>query len=74
MRWSKTGNSHKTIGKVFLQSGKCEGDFFVKRGLERFSCKLAHHQYDYELKNFNGEHFYILDKTKGIPEELQNSV
>ena len=57
-----------------LQAILRDKDFFVKRGLERFSCKLAHHQYDYELKNFNGEHFYILDKTKGIPEELQNSV
>ena len=46
-------------------------DFFVKRGLSRYACKLDHSQYDYELKNFNGNHYYILDKSKGIPENFQ---
>jgi hypothetical protein len=26
------------------------------------------------LKNFNGEHFYILDKSKGIPEHIAQSI
>ena len=29
-------------------------DFFIKRGIQRFACKLDHSYYDYELKNFNG--------------------
>ena len=54
-----------------LQQILRDEEFFLKRGLERFKCKLAHTDYDYELKNFNGEHVYILDKSKGIPEHLQ---
>ena len=49
-------------------------DFFVKRGLSRFACKLAHSDYDYELKNFNGDHVYILDKSKGIPEHMTGKI
>lgn len=49
-------------------------DFFVKRGLSRFSCKLAHTDYDYELKTFNGEHYYILDSTQGIPEHFKDNM
>ena len=54
-----------------LQEILRDEEFFLKRGLERFKCKLASTDYDYELKNFNGEHIYILDKSKGIPEHLQ---
>lgn len=50
-------------------------DFFIKRGVSRFKCKFSNHNlYDYELKNFNGDHIYILDKNKEIPEELLQSV
>lgn len=56
-----------------LQAILRDEDFFVKRGLSRFACKMSHTHYDYELKNFNGNHYYILDKTKGIPEELQKA-
>lgn len=57
-----------------LQEILRDKDFFVKRGLSRFSCKLDHSLYDYELKNFNGEHYYVLDKSKGIPPELEQQV
>ena len=57
-----------------LQEILRDKDFFVKRGLSRFACKLDHSLYDYELKNFNGEHYYILDKSKGIPPELEQQV
>jgi hypothetical protein len=30
--------------------------------------------YDYELKNFNGEHYYVLDKSKGIPDRLAKEI
>lgn len=53
-----------------LQSIVSDKDFFLKRAVERFDCKLKHHEYDYELKNFNGEHVYILDESKGIPEDF----
>ena len=46
-------------------------DFFVKRGLSRYACKLDHSMYDYELKNFSGDHYYILDQNKGIPENFE---
>ena len=46
-------------------------DFFIKRGLSRYACKLDHSMYDYELKNFSGNHYYILDKSKGIPENFE---
>ena len=46
-------------------------DFFVKRGLSRFACKLDHSLYDYELKAFNGNHYYVLDASKGIPDGLE---
>lgn len=46
-------------------------DFFIKRGLDRFACKLDHSDYDYELKNFNGEHIYLVDRSHGIPSHLQ---
>lgn len=57
-----------------LQEILRDKDFFVERGLSRFTCKLDHSLYDYELKNFNGEHYYILDKSKGIPPELEQQV
>ncbi|MBO5130848.1 MAG: hypothetical protein J6B61_01170 [Romboutsia sp.] len=57
-----------------LQEILRDKDFFVKRGLSRFACKLDHSLYDYELKNFNGEHYYVLDKSKGIPTELEQQV
>ena len=58
-----------------LQEILRDKEFFVKRGLTRFACKFSNHNlYDYELKNFNGEHVYILDKSKGIPEELQGKI
>lgn len=57
-----------------LQEILRDKDFFVKRGLSRFACKLDHSLYDYELKNFNGEHYYVLDKSKGIPPELEQQV
>lgn len=57
-----------------LQEILRDKDFFVKRGLSRFECKLSHPEYDYELKNFNGEHYYILDKSKGIPEHIANQI
>lgn len=44
-------------------------DFFLKRGINRFKCKLDNHDYyDYELKCFNGDHKYILDSKSGLPE------
>ena len=58
-----------------LQEILRDKDFFVKRGFERFQCKLADPAYyDYELKRFNGEHFYIFDKSKGIPDYLQQHI
>ena len=57
-----------------LQEILRDKDFFVKRGLQRFQCKLDHTDYDYELKNFNGQHYYILDKSKGIPEHVSRQI
>ena len=57
-----------------LQEILRDKDFFTKRGITRFECKLGHSDYDYELKNFNGNHIYILDKSKGIPEHLAKLV
>ena len=57
-----------------LQEILRDKDFFVKRGLSRFACKLDHSLYDYELKNFNGEHYYVLDKSKGIPDRLAKEI
>lgn len=57
-----------------LQDILRDPDFFVKRGLSRFACKLAHTDYDYELKNFNGDHIYVLDKSKGIPDHIAQSL
>lgn len=57
-----------------LQTILRDKDFFVKRGLQRFQCKLDHQSYDYELKNFNGEHYYILDKKQGIPDHIAQNV
>ena len=57
-----------------LQTILRDRDFFVKRGLEHFKCKLEHTDYDYELKNFNGDHYYILDKSKGIPEHIEKGL
>lgn len=57
-----------------LQEILRDEDFFVKRGLSRFQCKLSHSDYDYELKNFNGEHIYVLDSTKGIPEHIAKQI
>ena len=57
-----------------LQEILRDKDFFVKRGLQRFACKLSHTDYDYELKNFNGQHYYILDKSKGIPEHIARHI
>ena len=58
-----------------LQEILRDEEFFVKRGLYRFACKFSNHNlYDYELKNFNGEHIYVLDKSKGIPDELQGKI
>lgn len=57
-----------------LQEILRDKDFFIKRGLSRFACKLDHGYYDYELKNFNGDHVYVLDKSKGIPEEIASKV
>ena len=57
-----------------LQEILKDEDFFIKRGLSRFKCKLEHSSYDYELKNFNGEHIYILDANKEIPEHIANNV
>lgn len=53
-----------------LQSIIADKNFFLKRAINRFNCKLKHDEYDYELKNFNGEHIYILDESKGIPEDF----
>lgn len=57
-----------------LQEILRDKDFFVKRGIKRFACKLDHQYYDYELKNFNGNHIYVLDKSKGIPEDVAQSI
>ena len=57
-----------------LQTILRDKDFFVKRGLKRFQCKLDHNSYDYELKNFNGEHYYILDKKQGIPDHIAQNI
>ena len=57
-----------------LQTILRDKDFFVKRGLQRFQCKLDHGSYDYELKNFNGEHYYILDKKQGIPDHIAQNI
>ena len=57
-----------------LQTILRDPDFFIKRGLERFKCKLDHADYHYELKNFNGEHVYIFDKSEGVPEHLQKHI
>ena len=57
-----------------LQEILRDEDFFIKRGIQRFKSKLRDEVYDYELKNFNGEHVYVLDKTKGIPEELKQQL
>ena len=58
-----------------LQEILRDKDFFIKRGLQRFKCRFSNHNlYDYELKRFNGDHVYVLDKSKGIPPELQDSV
>lgn len=57
-----------------LQEILRDEDFFIKRGIQRFKCKLNDSVYDYELKNFNGEHVYVLDKSKGIPEELKQQL
>lgn len=55
-----------------LQTILKDEDFFIKRGVNRFACKLADHQYDFELKNFNGNHYYIL-KAEDIPQELSSN-
>ena len=57
-----------------LQTILRDKDFFVKRGLKRFQCKLDHNSYDYELKNFNGEHYYILNKKQGIPDHIAQNI
>lgn len=58
-----------------LQEILRDKDFFIKRGLNRFKCKLSNHNlYNYELKNFNGDHVYILDKSEGIPDELVGTI
>ena len=57
-----------------LQTILRDEDFFIKRGIQRFACKLQDANYDYELKNFNGNHVYILDKSKGVPEQLQQNL
>ena len=57
-----------------LQEILRDPDFFVKRGLQRFKSKIDDSMFDYELKNFNGNHVYILDSSKGIPEEFQSAI
>ena len=59
-----------------VQEILADQDFFIKRGLERFKCKLGKEStdYDYEFKNFNGEHYYVLDVSKGIPEHLKAKI
>lgn len=59
-----------------VQEILADKDFFIKRGLERFKCKLGKEStdYDYEFKSFNGEHYYVLDISKGIPEHLKERI
>lgn len=57
-----------------LQEILKDPDFFVKRGLQRFKSKIDDYMFDYELKNFNGNHVYVLDSSKGIPEEFKSAI
>ena len=59
-----------------VQEILADKDFFIKRGLKRFGCKFGKQStdYDYEFKNFNGDHYYVLDVSEGIPEHLKGKI
>lgn len=54
-----------------LQAILADKDFFTKRAISKLKKSIADDNlYDYSLKRFSGEHLYILDANKGIPEGL----
>ena len=55
-----------------LQAILADKDFFAKRAISKLKKTIADDNlYDYQLKRFSGDHLYILDSRKGIPDQLR---